>query len=240
MKKVALVLGVSRFRVCTVLALRSQLCTVPSIRLSALPDHRSFGHAPGPLLHLPLEIGVEVPTKGCRRIIESELLVQAVNLLHVFRIKLEVSLQIRLDPARGLRFGDDGPPVRYAPRQRNLGAVLVVLLADLEERGIVDQFADALAGVVDLVLVAERRVLRDMDVVFLVEVGEGVLGKIRVYLDLMDGWGDGGGFKHVLQLGLGEVGDTNGLAFAVSDELFHCFVGLSRESVGMTFTVGGE
>lgn len=41
------------------------------------------------------------------------------------------------------------------PSQGNLSSVLVVFLADLDEGGVFDQFGDAFAGGVDLVLVAE-------------------------------------------------------------------------------------
>ena len=118
-----------------------------------------------------------------------------------------------------------------APGQCDLCAVLVVFLADVEEDRVVDQLAHAFAGVVDLVLVAEGRVLGDVDVAVLVEVGERGLGEVGVHLDLVDGGRDGGGLEESVELGFGEVRDSDGSAFAVLDELFHRFVGLHEWSV---------
>lgn len=66
--------------------------------------------------------------------------------------------------------------MRDTPRQRNLSTVLAVLVANLDEGLVLDHFADVFARVVDFVGVAKGRVLGDVDVVCLVEVGEGVLG----------------------------------------------------------------
>ncbi len=65
-------------------------------------------------LFLSIEVRKEVPAKVLRRVIEAHLLVHSINLLHVLGIQLEVSLQIRLDPAWGLRLGNDRSAVRNA------------------------------------------------------------------------------------------------------------------------------
>jgi hypothetical protein len=74
--------------------------------------------------------------------------------------------------------------------------------------------------------------LRDVDVVFVVEGVEGVLGEVGVNFYLVGGGRDGDGFNESLELGLGEVGDADSFAFAAVNELFHCFVGLERGRTG--------
>lgn len=176
---------------------------------------------------LPIQIGVKVPAKRGRRIIEAQLLVDAINLLDVLGLELEVAFQVGLNAARGLGLGDDGAAVGDAPGQRHLCAALVVVfLADFDEGGVLDQLADAFAGAVVFVLVAKGGVLRDVDVVLLVEGVEGVLGEVGVDFDLVGGGWDGDGFDEPFELGSGEVGDADGFAFAALDELFHGFVGL--------------
>ncbi len=177
-------------------------------------------------LFLPIQISKEIPAKRPGRIIEPQLLVHAVDLLHVFCIELKVTLQICLDPARRLGLGDDGPAMGNPPRQRHLRTALVVLHPNLVEHGILDQPADVLARIVDLVLVAKGRILGDVDVMFPVEGVEGVLGEVGVHFDLVDGGGDGGGLEESLELGFGEIGDADGFAFSGLDQLFHRFVGL--------------
>ena len=56
---------------------------------------------------LPIKVGIEVPLEGPTRIIETQLLVKAVDLLDVFSIKLEVSLEIRLDAAFRFALGEN-------------------------------------------------------------------------------------------------------------------------------------
>lgn len=55
---------------------------------------------------LPIQVGIEIPAEAARRIIKSLLLVNAVNLLHIFLIKLEISFQIIFDAAFGLALGN--------------------------------------------------------------------------------------------------------------------------------------
>ncbi len=70
--------------------------------------------------------------------------------------------------------------MRNAPRESDLRSRLAVLLPNLRQHRIVDQLAHVLAFGVDGVLVAERRVLRDVDAVLLVESVEAVLLEVGV------------------------------------------------------------
>lgn len=56
-----------------------------------------------------------------------------------------------------------------------LCAVLLILLPDFDEYGLVHQFTQILAAVVNLVLVAERRVASHDDALGLVELAEFIL-----------------------------------------------------------------
>ena len=94
--------------------------------------------------------------------------------------QLEISLQIRLYAALGLALGDDRVTLRDAPSQRNLRTSLAVLLANFDQDRVIHQLAHALARIVDLVLVAKGRVLRDVDALLLVEVRERVLLQVRM------------------------------------------------------------
>jgi hypothetical protein len=53
--------------------------------------------------------------------------------------------------------------VSDTPGKSNLSTGLIVFLADLDKNGFVYKFTHILSTVVDLVLVAERAVLGDMD-----------------------------------------------------------------------------
>ena len=47
----------------------------------------------------PIEISIEVPTEVPGRIVEAHLLIERVDLLHVFSVQFEVTLEIVLDSA---------------------------------------------------------------------------------------------------------------------------------------------
>lgn len=89
------------------------------------------------LVLLALQIRIEVISKRLRRVIESELLINTLDLLQILRIQLEVSLQIRRNPRRGFRLREDGVALCDAPGESDLRAGLVVLLADFDEDGII-------------------------------------------------------------------------------------------------------
>lgn len=86
---------------------------------------------------LALQVRVEGVPKGLARIVEPQLLVDALDLLHVLRVQLEVALQVRRDARGRLGFGKHGVALGDAPGERNLGAGFVVLLADLNEDWVV-------------------------------------------------------------------------------------------------------
>lgn len=112
-------------------------------------------------LVLSVQVGVEVVAKRLGRLVETLLLVDGRNLLQVVVVKLEVTLEILLDPRRGLALWNDRLAAGNSPCQRNLGARLAVLLADLDKYRVLDQLVNLVA--VDGVLVAEWGVVGDVD-----------------------------------------------------------------------------
>lgn len=106
----------------------------------------------------------------------------------------------------------------------DLGAILLVLLANLHQNGVVHQLAEVAA--VDLILIAERAVLRRVDVVLLMQRVELLLLEPRVHFDLMSGRYDAGLLEETLNLGLGEVRDANRLGLSRLEKLLHRFVRL--------------
>src|ERR1700740_622735 len=121
-------------------------------------------------------------------------------------------------------------PLRNTPSQGNLRTILVVLLANFHQDWIFNQLAYVLSTVVDLVLVPEWRVLRDVDPLALVESVERVLSKVWVVFDLVCG-GDGRRLaQQTLDLSLREVRNANCPTFSLLDQLLHCFPGLTRVS----------
>lgn len=71
------------------------------------------------------------------------------------------------------------------PGKCDLCARLAVLLSNLCERRVLDEFAKLLAVGVDFVRVSKRRVLRNVDALLLVPLSELGLLQPRVELDLM-------------------------------------------------------
>lgn len=69
----------------------------------------------------------------------------------------------------------------------DLGSTFAVLLSNLNQRRVFDQLAHLLPAVVEFVLVAEGRVLCDVDALALVELGKASLLQPGVKLELMDG-----------------------------------------------------
>jgi len=75
--------------------------------------------------------------------------------------------------------------MRNAPREGDLRSRLAVLLPDFRQQRVVDQLAHVLAFGVDGVLVAERRVLRDVDAILLVKCVEAVLLEVGVSVGIV-------------------------------------------------------
>ena len=114
-------------------------------------------------------------------------------------------------------------PVGYAPGQGDLGAVLAVLLANFHDGWVFDQLAHILARTVDFVLVAEGRIVCDVDGFAFVEVSEGVLLEPGVTFDLVVCGHDGGFFEETLELCFAEVGDADCLCLSSLQSLLHGF-----------------
>jgi hypothetical protein len=88
-------------------------------------------------LFLAIKISVEVVSKASRGIIESQLLIDTVNLLEVLRIELEVTAEVGLDTRWSLGLGNHTVAVSDSPRERYLCTTLVVLLANLHQNGVI-------------------------------------------------------------------------------------------------------
>jgi len=151
---------------------------------------------------LAIQIRVKRILERLRRIIEPHLLIQRINLLDILRLKMKVALEIRLDPRLGLALGNHlsidavsiastrslainpmnayTSAMRDAPRKSDLRSRLAVLLPNICQHRIVDQFAHVLAFGVDGVLVAEWRVLRDVDAVLPMKSVKAVLLEVGV------------------------------------------------------------
>lgn len=112
---------------------------------------------PESLFLLPVEIGVEVPTKALGRIIEPQLLIQRVDLLDILGLQLEVTLKIGLDASRGFGLGNHAVSLCNAPRQCDLRSILAVFSPNVGQDRVVDQLSDVLAlAIVNGIRVAER------------------------------------------------------------------------------------
>ncbi len=58
-----------------------------------------------------IQVSVEVPLEVLARVVESQLLVDAVDLLDILRFKFEVALEVLDDSAFGLALGKHASPV---------------------------------------------------------------------------------------------------------------------------------
>lgn len=87
--------------------------------------------------------------------------VDGCDLAHVLLVKLEVTLEVLLDPLRRLALRNDRLSSGNTPCQGDLGTGFVVLLADLDQYRVLDQLADLVS--VDGVLVTEWGVAGDVN-----------------------------------------------------------------------------
>lgn len=62
-----------------------------------------------------LKVLEEVPTKLSTAVVEPQLTVDLVNLVHIIRIQLEVAFKVRLDSRGSLGLGENGVTVRDSP-----------------------------------------------------------------------------------------------------------------------------
>ena len=114
-----------------------------SCRSAALtfPFHYTYTHTHTlyiyPPLFLPIEIRIKRIPKALARVIESQLLINAINLSHVLSRELKVARQVGLYARRGFRFGEHGVALCDAPAPGDLRAGLVVFLTDFDEYGVV-------------------------------------------------------------------------------------------------------
>jgi hypothetical protein len=86
---------------------------------------------------LPLQVGKEAVSKRLTWVIETQLLVHSLNLLHILSRELEVALEVLGDAIWRLGFREDGVAACDAPCEGDLATGLVVLLADFDEDWVV-------------------------------------------------------------------------------------------------------
>ena len=96
-----------------------------------------------------------------------------------------------------------------------------MLLADLNQDRVVDEFTDMTGLRVQLVLVAKGRVVSDMDAFGLVPFGKVTLLQPWVSFKLVYSGLDRGVLHKTLHFGLVEVGDTNGTCFTRGGQFLH-------------------
>ena len=186
---------------------------------------------------LPVQIGMEIPAKVARRIIEAKLLVNLTQLVQILFVQLEIAGQIALNPFGRLTLRQHAVSVCDPPRQRDLRAVLAVFLADFRDRRVLDELAHVLPGGVDCVLVPKGGVLLDVDAFFLVEGGEGGLLEPGVAFDLVRRGDDGRFFEETLEFRFAEVGNADGFRLAAFEGLLHCFPGVDVVGVARFYLV---
>lgn len=85
------------------------------------------------ILFLSIQTNVEVISKRPRWVIESQLLIQTVNLLNILIFKLKVSLQIISNPLRSLALWHHTPAMSNTPGEGNLCTALSILLTNLHK-----------------------------------------------------------------------------------------------------------
>lgn len=140
-----------------------------------------------------------------------------VNSLKVGIVQLD-ALEVGLDTLGVGALGENDVAAADTPGNQHLSQGVAALLGDLVQ-GLV--LGDALAGGGHLVLRAQRRVGLGQDVVREAVLHQLIVGQEGVDLDLVDVRLHLGEFGHLLQLGDGPVGDTDGLGLAVGVELLH-------------------
>ena len=92
-----------------------------------------------------------------------------------------------------------------------------MLFTNLSQDRVVDEPANMARPRVQLVLVAEGRVVRDMNILGLVPAGELTLLQPRVAFELVHGGLDGCVLDETLHLGLSKVGDADGFCLSSGD-----------------------
>jgi hypothetical protein len=163
-------------------------------------------------------------SQSSSRVVEPQLLVDTINLGDILLWQLEVAFEIGLHAAIGLALGDDRMPLRNAPRQRHLRTRLAVLLADLDKHRVIHELAHVLSTIVNLVLIAEGRVVRYVYALLLVEVRGGVLLHVQMKLDLVHGRYNRRLLDQSLELRFAKVRHANRTRLAAVEALLHRLV----------------
>lgn len=140
----------------------------------------------------PLQVAVQSPPVVQAGIIESRLNVQSLNSLNIFRRQLKVRLNILLDLPVDRAFRDHRTTVANTPSKHNLDCAFVVLASKLLEDWLIDNtlhVRDLLApagGTIEVVHVAQRAELYNVDALGLQPLVEALLLEVGVYLHLVD------------------------------------------------------
>ena len=169
-------------------------------------------------------------------LVEADAAVETRDGLEVLLGEVKVEgVEVGLHGGLAAGLGNDGQAALGGPAEEDLGGVLVVLLADGLDGGVLEEGLELL-GVLHVELAegsrAERRVSSDGDALSLGEVEEVLLDEVGVVLDLEGGRADLGVAEEVVQeLGL-EVGDTDALGETLLDEALHGGPGLLDGGLG--------
>ena len=169
-------------------------------------------------------------------LVEADAAVETRDGLEVLLGEIEIErVEVGLHGGLAAGLGDDGQAALGGPAEEDLGGVLVVLLADGLDGGVLEEGLELL-GVLHVELAergrAEGGVGGHGDALSLGEVEEVLLDEVGVVLDLEGGGADLGVAEEVVQeLGL-EVGDTDALGETLLDERLHGGPGLLDGGLG--------
>lgn len=181
----------------------------------------------GALLLLVLE-DIDVPERavGGRDVVALGVLANLLNSLVGLIVELDL-LEVGPDTRGGDRLGDYTLSANLGPSEDDLRGCNVnslglrQLVGDGLDLGGVDEQRQTEA------IVSKGRVGRDVDVILVAEGNHLVLVKLGVALDLIDGGGDARVGDDLLQLGDGEVGDTDGAGLGLG-KLVHGLPGVGQ------------
>lgn len=168
------------------------------------------------------------------RVVQAEVEVQAVDLLHLLGRELEAGdLEVAEQAVMVVRLGDDSQTLLNSPAEEDLSRGLLGLLRDGGDDIVREKAGNTVVGTeLEVALRAERRVSGDGDAELLAESNEFLLGEVGVELDLVDGGLDASVAEDVNQERALEVGNTDVLSKTRLADLLHGFPGLTDGDLG--------
>lgn len=176
-------------------------------------------------------------------VVEAQVLVQSADGLELALVQVKVGdLEVLSQTGRVVALGDDSDVTLSGPAQEDLSGRTVVLGGNAGDGGVLEQLGGVL-GVLHLQLdEAERTeggVGSDGDALLLGVVDQGLLGEVRVVLDLESGGADASVAEEVHQQLRAEVAHTDAAGELLLDEGLHGGPGLLNGGVGQLDLVLG-